>query len=284
MVRDPTSEAAGKLRDAGAGKVKLFQGQLTDIDAYKKAAEGTSGIFLNLPDPDPAGDVDSQYLTAKSILDAVKQAGVRRVVASTTLFADQPEKWDNDEIAEIGLRHYFKSKARMEDAVRESGMDWTILHPAWLMGNYILPNAPYVYPELVEKAELAHALAEGRTMSHTDEEDVGRYAAAAFCKPAKFLGQSIDLGNENLSTGQVAELLSKASGKAVATRQRSSEEIGEILGSSTVPAALPFEIFASKQTFKTDSGLAQKQYGIALTSFEDYLQKHSEKLGKSVPP
>lgn len=284
IVRNSSSEGARQLEEEGAGKVKLFQGNLDDLDVYSRAAAGTSGLFLNLPDPSPSDDVDAQYRIAKAILQSVQKAGLNRVVASSTMFADQPDKWDNEANGQTGLRRYFHLKSRMEDAVRESGMDWTILRPSWLLGNYLTPTSPFVYPELKSKGELAHALKSGRTMVHVDEEDVGKYAAAALQNPKKFLEKEVDLGNEDLSMDDVAVILGKISGTQVTTRIRSPDEVQALLKGSQSPASLAFELFANDQEFKMQGQSAQVEFGISLTSLEDYLAKQRSRLRGSLPP
>ena len=58
-----------------------------------------------------------------SLLAAMREAGVRRIVHLGALGVE-----DREDL------HYARSKARAEQAVRESGLDWTILKPSLLFG------------------------------------------------------------------------------------------------------------------------------------------------------
>ena len=59
----------------------------------------------------------------RNLLAAMREAGVRRLVHLGALGVE-----DREDL------HYAKSKARAEQAVRESGLDWTILKPSLLFG------------------------------------------------------------------------------------------------------------------------------------------------------
>jgi nucleoside-diphosphate-sugar epimerase/ligand-binding SRPBCC domain-containing protein len=59
----------------------------------------------------------------RSLLEAAREAGVRRVLYVSGAGA-----------AHEATSHWFRAKAKAEDAVRASGLDWTILRPTWVYG------------------------------------------------------------------------------------------------------------------------------------------------------
>ncbi|EGE77690.1 hypothetical protein RJZ56_001525 [Blastomyces dermatitidis] len=304
VVRDPTSQAARNLASAG---VKLFKGNLDEPDVFRKAAEGCTGVFLNLvpaspPTPsatstsDPANTnpsasiVDSERQRAASILAACHDAGVKYVVASTAIYTGDRHLWDTPEAEAIGY-HYSRSKAGIEDAVRSSGLSggWTILRPGWIMSNYLVPVSPFVYPELPVEGLLKHSYESGAGFEHVDEEDVGKYAAAALLEPERFVGREITLASGWLSVEDVAAEMSRVSGREVKVSKRTAEEQKEAVRKGNL--ALEFELWASLVGDKVHearwkakgSKPPEEEFGIPLTGFEEYLQREKEVLLRSLP-
>lgn len=80
------------------------------------------------------------------------------------------------------------------------------------MGNYL---SGIVYQELAVTGELMHSLNGGRTMQHVDEDDVGRYAAAALRIPEKFHGRERELAKESLTMEDAVKIREMVSGRHV---------------------------------------------------------------------
>ncbi|PGH00806.1 hypothetical protein GX51_05583 [Blastomyces parvus] len=302
VVRDPTSQPARDLASAG---VKLFKGNLDEPDVFRKAAEGCTGVFLNLvpassPSPpastpaDPANAsasiVDSERQRAASILAACRDAGVKYVVASTAIYTGDRHLWDTPEAAAIGY-HYSRSKAGMEEAVRSAGLSggWTILRPGWMMSNYLVPASVFVYPELPVDGLLKHSYESGAGFEHVDEEDVGKYAAAALLEPERFTGREITLASGWLSIEDLAAAMRRASGREVTVSKRTEAE--EKAAVSKGNPSIEFELWASlvgdkvhEASWKAEgSKLPAEEFGIPLTGFEEYLQREKDALLRSLP-
>lgn len=282
VVRDPSSSAALALSNPSDGKVTLFKGGLTDLSAYRAAAKGCVGIFVNLPDMDPNEvDADAHYRIVADILRVCREEGVKNVVASTAMLTGAREKWDNEISARIGMRGFMLSKNAVEEATRSAGMtNWTILRPGWLMGNYL---SRAVYQELSTTGELVHSLHKGRTLQHVDEEDVGRYAAAALRDPERFHGREIELANESLTMEDVVKIMEKVCGRDVRARERTEEEEQVAWKGAHLPAALPFELWANEFEFLADEVPTKEEYGLVLTALNGYLQREKERLLEALP-
>ncbi|KAH8651389.1 hypothetical protein BX600DRAFT_502122 [Xylariales sp. PMI_506] len=121
-----------------------------------------------------------------------------------------------------------------------------------------------IQPELKSAGEIVHAFEPGVRMPHIDEDDVGRYAAAALLDPAKFDGTEIDLANENLTPEEVAAAFSE---EIAAARDE-----GQIM-----------QLWANLVDITVDSKATQEKYGIPLTSFKDYLRREKVQLSESIP-
>lgn len=270
LVRD-LQKVPEILKQSG---VTLFQGESKNFEEVFQAAKGCKGAYLNtVPFP------GLEALQARTIVEASKKAGVETIVACTTVRTNDKSFWDNSETEECGVREYYISKAEVEDIVRGASFkSYTILRPAVLLQDFLLPGVHYNFPSLAINGILDHPFEDGVRSPFTDADDVGKYAAAALIDPAKFRDQEIDLNNEALTIEQVHDILIKVSGKNVGLRKRTPEEIEE--AKATV-FGQRFSLLANKKDFGA-TGVAAKdvsaKYGIPFTSFEDAMQREKVRL------
>jgi uncharacterized protein YbjT (DUF2867 family) len=259
--------------------ITIFQGESTDFDAIFRAAQGCKGAFLNTF---PIPGVEAQQ--AKTIVAACKEAGVESIVAATTFTVDNTALWDDPATEECGLGEYFRSKAEVEGIVRGAGFKaYTIIRPAFIHNNYLLPGSLYNWPELSTHGELAHAYEAGTTMPHTDAHDIGAYVAAALQDPAKYGGQEISLGGESLTIGETRDIIARVSGRDVRVRKRTAEEVE---GLKVTFPPIRFHLWASTRDLGATVVGAQEvqdKFGIAFTPFEKALTRDRAVLLESLP-
>ncbi|EOO04196.1 putative family protein [Phaeoacremonium minimum UCRPA7] len=258
--------------------ITLFEGESTNFDAIYKAAQGCKGAFLNTF---PIPGVEAQQ--AKTVVEACKKAGVEAIVASTTFCTGNKEIWSDAATEKVGLVGYYTSKAAVEEAVRNAGLTYTIVRPAVIHWDHFLPSVLHNFPALPVTGELDHAFDEGSRMAQTDGNDVGRYAAAALLNPAKFGGQEIDLGNENLTIEEVRDILARVSGRAVRVRKKTPAEIE---AAAATVSGQRFQVWANSKDF-TDvvkaAAKARAKFGMPLTSLEDALRRDKAQLLECLP-
>jgi nucleoside-diphosphate-sugar epimerase len=105
--------------------IAVARGDLLDPSTYLPALHGHDAV-LHLAAVTHSADPDRYYAVnargTEALLDAARQAGVRRFLHVSTCAVG----------AACGA--YGDSKALAEDAVRASGLDWTILRPAEVYG------------------------------------------------------------------------------------------------------------------------------------------------------
>ncbi|KAJ9155454.1 NmrA-like family protein [Pleurostoma richardsiae] len=275
LVRNPQVTPPGLERPG----VTVFNGETTDFEAVFRAAQGCKGVFLNTF---PIPGLEAQQ--AQTAVDACKKAGVGTIVVTTTFSTGDRAKWDDAVTKECYLHGYYSSKAAVEDIVRGAGFRaYTILRPAFMCFDYLLPGAYGNYPELPTHGELRHCFNDGVRMPHTDGYDVGKYAAAALQDPAKFDGQEIELGNEYLTVEEVRDTLVKVSGRDVRVRKRTPAEIREALATAF---GQTFQLWANVKDFSgVTSGAKEVQlkFGIPFTSLEMALQRDKARLLECLP-
>lgn len=101
------------------------QGDVLDRNALDKAMAGQHIVYANLT----GSDIDDQ---ARTVIAAMQGAGVQRLVFVTSLgiYDEVPGtfgRWNRQMIGEA-----LKPFRRVADAIEASGLDYTILRPAWL--------------------------------------------------------------------------------------------------------------------------------------------------------
>lgn len=130
---------------------------------------------------------------------AAKAAGVKHVVRSSGAGADPASP------VSIAQAH-----GSVDQALRESGLEWTILRPTFFMQNHITHNR-----EAIRQGNYYAAQGDG-AISLIDVRDIADCVAAILADPASHRGQTYDLtGGEALSNAvQMAEI-SAVAGKPV---------------------------------------------------------------------
>lgn len=103
----------------------VVQGDVLDAAKLKQAVKGQDIVYANLT----GEDLDAQ---AKSVIAAVEAEGVKRLifVLSLGIYDEVPGKFGKWNAATIG--EDLKPFRRAADAVEASGLDYTIIRPAWL--------------------------------------------------------------------------------------------------------------------------------------------------------
>lgn len=116
---------ARKLHGKAPANARVVEGDVLDQAALGKAMAGQNLVYANLT----GDDIDKQ---AKAIVAAMHAAGVRRLVFVTSLgiYDELPGKFQTWNKAMIGEE--LKPFRRAADAIEASGLDYTILRPAWL--------------------------------------------------------------------------------------------------------------------------------------------------------
>ena len=121
LLRDP-----GKLTGEEPANARLVIGNALDMKLLKSAMVGQDIVYANLT----GEDIDAQ---ARSVITAMKAVGVKRLVfvLSLGIYDEVPGKFGAWNKAIIGEE--LKPFRRAADAIEASGLDYTILRPAWLM-------------------------------------------------------------------------------------------------------------------------------------------------------
>ncbi len=170
--------------------VEFRQADLADAESLRPVFDGADALFLH------DGGASAHTLNVSDILDVAKAGGVERVVLLSSLgVATRPES------ASHGVRGL-----SIEGAVRESGLDWTILRP----GNF--DSNTYAWAASVRADRTVAAPFADIGLPAIDPGDIAEVAAAAL--------------REDGHAGQIYDL----TGPAPVTPREQAEAIGAALG------------------------------------------------------
>jgi uncharacterized protein YbjT (DUF2867 family) len=162
-------------------------------DGLEKAFAGHRVLYLLIPDDERAPD------WAAHAIKAAGKAGISHLVRSSGIGAAAHSPYQV-------LRYL----GEIEDMVRESGLDYTIVRP-----NSFFQNLSTYHAQAVRSGGLYLPQGEAK-VSYVDVRDVAGAVAAILQHPHRHGNQTYTLtGERALSTGEMTDTLSRAIGKTI---------------------------------------------------------------------
>jgi uncharacterized protein YbjT (DUF2867 family) len=133
VVRDPA-----RLPVPAHDGLTVVTARLDDRDAVRRAVAGADAVIDALGAPVGSGPTTLRTDTARVVTAAMREAGVRRLVVVSASGAHTtgdalPVRLLVKPVLGWVLRHQFADMRAMEDVVRASGLDWTIVLPPQLV-------------------------------------------------------------------------------------------------------------------------------------------------------
>lgn len=205
------TEVRAASRKPAAGQV-AFDWQRPET--YAPALKGSDAVYLVTP----SGVEDPSDMVA-GLLEAAKAAGVRRVVAVSSMGVEFP-----GEPADSG-------RLKLERQVAASGLEWTVLRPGGFNQNF---SEDFLRPGIVHMDMLSTATGDGR-VGFLDAGDIAAVAAAALSEDRHGGATYTITGPEALSFAEAAAIIGGAAGRPIGYRQIAPEELGGILAAAGVP-------------------------------------------------
>ena len=190
-----------KLSTEIQGKVEVVHGSADNLIVLNKAFEGAEAVFLLLPPPFTADDIEEYGLSfARPAAEAIKQQGVKRVVSVSSLGRHFGHK-----AGLVSLLH------TTDEMIEGTGADYRALwcpgfmenilmqvEPMKHQGMFFLPVKPDMKLPFVATRDIAAMAA--RLLLDTSWTDQGGVAV---------------LGPEDLSPNDMADILSNVLGKPI---------------------------------------------------------------------
>ena len=171
LIRNP--DQVGDVTQAGAEPAVVDLEQASEDD-IAQAVDGSDAVVFAAgagPGSGSARKETMDYGGAVKLIAAAKQAGVSRYVIVSSMGADPDTPGDDT------FSVYQRSKGRADEAVRASGLDWTVVRPGGLTND---PGTGRV------------ALGEGLPRGSVTRDDVAAVLAAVLDSP-NTIGRTMDL-------------------------------------------------------------------------------------------
>lgn len=190
---------ADDLKKRGASIVK---GDLCDVESLEFAVRGVTTVISASHSILGKGDTASELVDddgQRSLIDMAKQAGVEHFIFTSVIGASLDHPVD-----------FWRTKARVERYLRDSGVAFTIVRPTAFMEMH----AYELIGKFVESGRRVMMFGSGTNpRNFVAAGDVAKILVAA-TDDATMRGEIIEIGGpENLSANQVAEVFARISGK-----------------------------------------------------------------------
>lgn len=207
LVRAP--EKAGDLAERG---VHVRRAEYTEPETLRTALEGVEKLLLV-----SSSEVGQRVEQHRNVIDAARVAGVRLLVYTSILEADTSRMQLADE------------HRATEDLIRASGIPFVLLRNGWYLENYT--------------ENLASVLEHGALLGSADGGRVSAAARSDFAAAAAEVltgtgqeGNVYELGgDESFTLSELAEEISRQSGRPVEYRDLPEAQYAEALISAGVP-------------------------------------------------
>jgi uncharacterized protein YbjT (DUF2867 family) len=163
--------------------VQVVAGNLNDPDSLIPALQGVTAMHLIISSDEAYGTLQ----TDPRIIELAEKAGIQRV---TVL---------------VGYE-----EGPVEAALRDSGMEWTLLKPGEFMANILADWQESIRDEGVVREPFGHALS-----ARIHEADIARVAVAALLEEGHHGQEYFLTGPEALSRTEAVRIISEVTGKDI---------------------------------------------------------------------
>ncbi|ARV62778.1 hypothetical protein BZZ01_00325 [Nostocales cyanobacterium HT-58-2] len=247
LTRKPQGEKAKALAALGA---EVVQGDLDDVESLKRVLDGVWGVFA-VQDFIEAG-LDREIEQGKRLAEIARKKNVSHFVFASVASPEPSVHFG------IDLQH-FEGKWWIEEAIRSLGFpSYTILRSVFFMEAFL---TKYLFPE-VSEGKLTVGIKPDTKFQMIATEDIGKFALLAFEKHQYLNGQTLELAGDQHTIPEVAEILSKNTGRQF--------QYVQVPWSEVHPVFAKTQQWWEKQGWHIDIPQLESKYGIHLTKLEEW--------------
>ncbi len=194
LTRNPDSAKALNLKRLN---IQLVKGDLDNADTYREYLKDVYGIFSVQTFENGVNKEIRQGLTLATI---AKEIEIKHFLYSSAAMVD----------LNTGVPH-MESKFKIENHIKEAGLPFTIIRPASLYENFLIPQVK----KGILKGKLIQPTNRDTILQYIASDDIGKVAASIFENSEMYMGRIITLATEQLNTQEVAQIFSDVLGKTV---------------------------------------------------------------------
>lgn len=256
------SRDTAKLADLAARGAELRHADFDDAASLAEAFKGVDRVLIISTDGLAAGQRLRQHLTA---VEAAKAAGVKEIV-----YTSMPKPEGSAVI-------FANDHLGTENAIKASGLAFTILRNAWYQENLMM-----MLPHALASGTHYSSAGDGR-ISHVAHADCARAAAAAMLRPSS--GETLTLtGPEAFTFAEITALASEVTGKPLKVIDVTDEQLaaGMKAGGAPemlIPMLVSFDTNTRQGGFDVVTGDVEKLTGQKPQSLRAFLEANKAALG-----
>lgn len=246
------SRDTSRLADLADLGVETRKADFTDVAGLEAAFAGIDRVLII--STDELAVPGARLAQHTNAVNAAKKAGVDHVLYTSM---PNPDK---------SLVSFAPDHLGTEDAIKASGLNYTILRNAWYHDNYLMSM-----PHNLEGGKWFTATGEGK-VANISRDDCARAAAAALANPPAG-NQTLTLtGAVSLNADQIAGIISKAAGKPLEVVQVN----GEQLAAGMAAAGLPD--FVVRMLASADANVAAGNFDVVTGNFKTLTGREPQSL------
>jgi len=212
LTRDPSSEKAKALADAGA---EVIAADIDDVKSLRNAFEGAHGAFCVTFFWDHMKP-EKELAHARNMAQAAKDAGVHHVIWSTLEDTRKFVPLSDDRMPTLMGKYkvpHFDAKGEADEVFKELGVPTTFLLASFYWDNLIHFG---MGPKKGADGKLALTLPmSNKKLAGIAAEDIGKVAYAIFERGDEMIGKTVGIAGGHQTGAQLAKSLTKALGKEV---------------------------------------------------------------------
>ncbi|MFP4163821.1 MAG: NmrA/HSCARG family protein, partial [Chitinispirillaceae bacterium] len=205
LTRHPEHPQAKELGSIGA---QVVQGDLDIPLSLQEPLQGCYGVF-SVQQPWEHGP-DDEIKQGIALVDAAKGANVKHFVYSSMAGAEKSP----------GVPH-MDSKSRVEEYLRNSGLDYTIFRPVWFMEDL------FSRKDSIYNGKLRLPLKFEVPLQVIAVDDIGKFVTMAFENPENWAKKELDIAGDELTGAEMAQILGDFIGRRVSYEEEPLEEVRE---------------------------------------------------------
>jgi NAD(P)H dehydrogenase (quinone) len=257
--RDPA-----KLSDWAAKGVETRRADFDDAESLSAAFAGIDRLLLI--STDELAHPGKRLQQHQAAISAAVAAGVGHI-----LYTSMPNP-------DRSLVSFAPDHLGTEQAIRESGLAFTIIRNSWYIDNYLMGM-----PHNLQAGVWYTGMGDGR-VSNISRDDCARAAAAALAAPPQGNTTLTLTGSETLGADEIAAAVSNAAGKPLKVVRASNEDLAAGVKGAGMPD------FVVDLVVSTDANIRAGNFDLVTSDFEtltggkpqsvaDFLRQHSAELG-----
>ncbi|EPY52531.1 NmrA family protein [Schizosaccharomyces cryophilus OY26] len=269
VTRDISKPSAQALQQTG--KVQVVQGDADDVSSLKRVLEGAHTVFSTTATIYDERLEERELSQGKEIANAAVAVGAQYLIYSTLFHIARVSggKYDKG-------RH-FDCKAEVEDYIRTLPIKSSFFAAGCFMQNFSSIMKPF--PVGDGTYALANIVAPYTELPLINVEEAGKFVATILANPDEFEGKVLAGATKTYTMEEIAQIMSKSSGKTVIYKQLPEEVFRNFLPSTMADYLVHMLLYIQDfgyygpQTKELVTQTAANARG-KLTTLEEYFAEH----------